>query len=93
MSSCHCLLSLCLFNLYVNHTVRNAGLDELQARIKEGRRSINNLRCADNTTLMAESKAELKSLWMRVQEAQQYLLGDRKEQIVKCTERHLGVTA
>ena len=55
MSSCHCLLSLCLFNLYVNHTVRNAGLDELQARIKMGRRSINNLRYADDTTLMAES--------------------------------------
>ena len=55
MSNCHCLLSLCLFNPYVEHIMRNAGLDELQARIKIGGRNINNLRYADDTTLMAES--------------------------------------
>ena len=68
MSSCHCLLSLCLFNLYVNHTVRNAGLDELQARIKMGRRSINNLRYADDITLVAESDEQLQSILIRVKE-------------------------
>ena len=48
--------------------MRNSGLDELQARIKVGRRNINNLRYADTTTLMAKSKEKLKSLWMRVKE-------------------------
>ena len=48
--------------------MRNSGLDELQARIKIGRRNINNLRYADTTTLMAKSKEKLKSLWMRVKE-------------------------
>ena len=48
--------------------MRNTGLDELQARIKVGRRNINNLRYADTTTLMAKSKEKLKSLWMRVKE-------------------------
>ena len=51
-----CLLSPCLFNLYAEHMMRNAGLDELQAGIKIGRRNINKLRCADDTTLMAESE-------------------------------------
>ena len=60
------LLSLCLFNLCVEHIMRNAGLDELQAGIKIDRRNTNNLRYADDTTLMAESKEELKSLLMRV---------------------------
>ena len=55
MSNCHGLPSLCFFNLYVDHITRNAGLDELQARIKIGRRNINILRYADDTTLMAES--------------------------------------
>ena len=55
-----------LFNLYDEHIMRNAGLDELQAGIKIGGRNINNLRYADETTLMAESKEELKSLFMRV---------------------------
>ena len=59
-----CLLSPCLFNLYAEHIMGNAGLDELQAGIKIGRRSINNLRYADDTTLMAESKEELKSILM-----------------------------
>ena len=63
-----CLLSPCLFNLYAEHIMRNARLDELQAGIKIGRRNINNLRYADDTTLMAESEEELKSLLMRVKE-------------------------
>ena len=56
-----CILSPCLFNFYAEHIVRNAGLDEAQAGIKIVRRNINNLRYADDTTLMAESKDELKS--------------------------------
>ena len=76
-----CLLSPCLFSLYTEHIMRNARfslytehimrnarLDELQARIKIARRSINNLRYADDTTLMTESKEELKSLLMKVKE-------------------------
>ena len=57
-----CLLSPCLFNLYGEHIMRNARLDELQVGIKIGGRSINNLRYADDTTLTAESKEELKRL-------------------------------
>ena len=57
-----------LFNLYAEHIMRNAGLDELQAGIKIGRRNINNLRYVDDTTLMAESKEELKDVLMRVKE-------------------------
>ena len=60
-----CLLSPCLFNLYAEHMMRNAGLDELQAGIKIGRRNINNLRYVYDTTLMAESEEEIKSLLMR----------------------------
>ena len=63
-----CLLSPCLFNLYAEHIVRNARLDELQAGIKIGGRNISNLRYVDDTTLIAESKEELKSLLMRVKE-------------------------
>ena len=59
--------SPCLLNLQAEHIMRNAGLDELQAGIKIGRRNINNLRYADDTTLMAENE-ELKSLLMRVKE-------------------------
>ena len=55
------ILSLCLFNLYAEYIMRNAGLDEAQAGIKIARRNINNLRYADDTTLMAESEEELKS--------------------------------
>ena len=62
-----CILSLCLFNLYAEYIMRNAGLDEAQAEIKIARRNINNLRYADDTTLMAESK-ELKRLLMKVKE-------------------------
>ena len=63
-----CLLSPCLFNLHAEHIVRNAGLDELQAGIKIGGRNINNLRYADDTTLMLESEEKLKSLLMRAKE-------------------------
>ena len=63
-----CILSPCLFNLYVEYIMRNAGLDEAQAGIKTARRNINNLRYADDTTLMAESEEELKSLLMKVKE-------------------------
>jgi len=62
------MLSPCLFNLYAEDIIWNAGLDEAQARIKIARRNINNLRYADNTMLMAESKEELKSLLMHVKE-------------------------
>ena len=55
------ILSPCLFNLYAEYIVRNAGLEEAQAGIKTARRNINNLRYADDTTLMAESEEELKS--------------------------------
>ena len=63
-----CLLSTCLFNQDAEHIKRNARLDELQAGIKIDGRNINNLRYADDTTLMAESEEELKSLLMRVKE-------------------------
>ena len=62
------VLSPCLFNLYAEYIRRNAGLDEAQAGIKIARRHINNLRYADDTTVMAESEEELKSLLMKVQE-------------------------
>ena len=61
-----CILSLCLFNLYAEYILRNVGLEEAQAGIKIARRNINNLRYADDTTLMAESEEELKSLLMKV---------------------------
>ena len=61
-------MSPCLFNLYAECIKRNAGLDEAQAGIKIARRNINNLRYADDTTLMAESKEELSSLLMKVKE-------------------------
>ena len=63
-----CVLSPCLFNLYAEHVMQSARLDESQAGIKIAGRNINNLRYADDTTLMAESKEELKSLLMRVKE-------------------------
>ena len=61
-------MSPCLFNLYAEYIIWNAGLDEAQAGIKMVRKNINNLRYADDTTLMAESKEELQSLWMKVKE-------------------------
>ena len=63
-----CILSPCLFNLYAEYIMRNAGLDEAQAGIKIAGKNINNLRCTDDTTLMAESEEELKSLLMKVKE-------------------------
>ena len=62
-----CILSPCLFNLYAEYIMRNDGLEETQAGIKIARRNINHLRYADDTTLMAESEEELKSLLMKVQ--------------------------
>ena len=65
-----CILSPCLFNFYAEYIMRNAGLEETQAGIKIGGRNINNLRYADDTTLMAESEEELKSLLMKVKESE-----------------------
>ena len=62
-----CILSPCLFNLYAEYIMQNAGLDEAQSGVKIARRNINNVRYADETTLMAESE-ELKSLLMKVKE-------------------------
>ena len=63
-----CILSPCLFNLYAEYIMRNAGLEEAQAGIKIARRNINNLRYADDPSFMAESEEELKSLLMKVKE-------------------------
>ena len=63
-----CILSPCLFNLYAEYIMRNARMDEAQARIKIARRNINNLIYADDTTLMAEGEEELKSLLIKVKE-------------------------
>ena len=63
-----CILSPCLLNLYAEYIMRNAGLEEAQAGLKTAGRNINNLRYADDTTLMAESEEELKSLLMKVNE-------------------------
>ena len=61
-----CILSVCLFNFYAEYIMRNAGLEEAQAGMKTARRNIKNLRYADDTTLMAESKEELKSFLIQV---------------------------
>ena len=63
-----CMLSLCLFNLYADYIMWNAGLNEAQVGLKIARRNINNLAFADDTTLRAESEEELKSLLMKVKE-------------------------
>ena len=63
-----CIFSLCLFNLRAEYIMRNVGLDKTQGGIKTARRNINNLRYADATTLMAESKEELKRLLMKIKE-------------------------
>ena len=63
-----CILSPCLFNLYAEYIMRNAGLEEAQAGIKMARRNLNNFRYVDDTTLMAENEEELKSLLMKVKE-------------------------
>ena len=66
-------MSLCLFNLYAEYIIKNPGLDEAQAGIKIAGRNINNLRYADDTTLMAESEEELKSLLTKVKEESEKL--------------------
>ena len=63
-----CVLSPCLFNFYAEYIMRNTGLEEAQAGIKIAGRNINNLRCADDTTLMTESEEELKNFLMKVKE-------------------------
>ena len=68
-----CILSPCLFNLYAEYIMRNAGLEDPQAGIKTAGRNINNLRYADDTTLMAESEEELKSLLMKMKEESERL--------------------
>ena len=68
-----CILSPCLFNLYAEYIMGNAGLDEEQARIKIAGRNINNLSYADDTTLMAESEEELKCLLMKMKEESEKL--------------------
>ena len=65
-----CILSPCLFNLHAEYIMRNAGLEDAQAGIKIAGRNINNLRYADDTTLMAESEEELNSLLMKVEESE-----------------------
>ena len=82
-----CILSPCLFNLCAEYIMRNAGLDEAQAGIKIVRRNINNLRYADDTTLMAESEEELKSLLMKVKEESEkvgFKLNIQKTKIMAC---------
>ena len=68
-----CISSLCLFNFYAEYIMRNTGLEEAPAGIKIARRNINNLRYADDTTLMAESEEELKRLLMKVKEKSERL--------------------
>ena len=68
-----CIMSPCLFNLYAEYIMRNPGLNEAQARIKIAGRNINHLRYADNTTLMAESEKEQKSLLMKIKEEREKL--------------------
>ena len=80
-------MSPCLFNLYAEHIMRNPGLEEVQAGIKTAGRNINNLRYTDDTTLMAESEEELKSLLMKVKEESEKV--GLKLNIQKMKIRHL----
>ena len=82
-----CILSPCLFNLYAEYIMRNAGLEEAQAGIKTARRNINNLRYTDDITLIAESEEELKSLLMKVKEESEKVglkLNIQKMKIMAC---------
>ena len=82
-----CILSPCLFNLYAEYIMRNVGLEEAQAGIKIARRNMNNLRYADDTTLMAESEEELKSLLMKVKVESEKVglkLNIQKTKIMSC---------
>ena len=75
-------MSPCLFNLYAEYVMRNAGLEEAQAGIRIARRTINNLRYVDDTTLMAESEEELKSLLMKVKEESEKVGLNQKTKIM-----------
>ena len=81
-----CMLSPCLFNLYAEYIMRNAGLEETQAGIKIAWRNTNNLRYADDTTLMAESEEELKNLLMKVKE-------EREKAGLKCSIQKTEIMA
>ena len=86
-----CILSPCLFNFYVEYIMRNAGLEETQAGIKIAWRNINNLRYADDTTLMAESEEGLKSLLMKVKEESEKVglnLNIQKTKIIGIRSHH-----
>ena len=86
-----CILSPCLFNLYAEYIIRNTGLEEAQAGIKIARRNISNLRYADDTTLMAESEEELKSLLVKVKEESETLglkLNIQKTKIMASWSHH-----
>ena len=85
-----CILSPCLFNLYAEYIMRNAGLDEAQVGIKIARRNINNLRYSDDTILMAESEEELKSLLMKVKEKSESWLKAQLSE--KLRPWHLGLS-
>ena len=74
-----CILSRCLFNLYAEYIMRNAGLEEAQAGIRIAARNINNLRYADDTTLMAKSEEELKSLLMKEESEKSWLTAQHLE--------------
>ena len=83
-----CILSPCLFNFYAEYTMRNAGLDEAQAGIKIAGRNINNLRYADDTTLVAESEEELKNLLMKMKKESTKVdlkLNIQKTKIMACS--------
>ena len=91
MVQTHDVIELTIFNLYAEYIMRNAGLEEAQAGIKTARRNINNLRYADNTTLMAESEEELKSLSMKVKEESEKVglkLNIQKTKIMASSRSH-----
>ena len=81
-----CILSPCLFNLYAEYIMRNAGLEEAQAGIKIAGRNINTLRYADDTTIMAESEEDLKSLLMKVKEKSEKVSLELNNQKTKIME-------
>ena len=88
-----CILSPCLFNLHAEYIMRNAGLEEAQAGIKIARRNTNNLRYEDDTTLMAESEEELRSLLMKVKEESEKVglkLNIQKTKIMASSHHFMG---
>ena len=85
-----CILSPCLFNIYAEYIMRNVGLEEAQGGIKIARRNINNLRYADDTTLMAQSEEELKSLLMKESEKAGLKLNIQKTKIMASVPSLLG---